>query len=60
MNFNVNEKKQAQCPACGQWANMKYNEQCKQYEIEHCRKKYAIFLTEAGYNAMFNEDKKKE
>jgi hypothetical protein len=46
MQFLINEKKQAQCPHCAQWVDMEYNEQTTQHEIECCRKKYAIFISQ--------------
>lgn len=45
MKFLINEKKQTQCPECGKWVDMVHNETIDQYEIEHCRRKWCLFIT---------------
>lgn len=44
MNIPINEKKQGQCPHCGQWVNMIHNEKTLLHEITCCHKTYAIFI----------------
>ena len=46
MKILINEKKQAQCPECGQWVDMVWNDKVSQHEITHCNgRKWAIFIS---------------
>lgn len=43
MDILINEKNQAQCPKCGQWVNMIYNDKNKKFEISHCRETWILY-----------------
>lgn len=60
MQFNLNEKNQAQCPECGQWVNMIFNENINMHEIEHCRRKWCIFINKNKLEELFKEEKTKK
>jgi len=44
MKINVNEKKQAQCPGCGEWNDLQLDKDGLCHEFTCCRRNFAVHI----------------